>query len=184
MNDKQPRFPPLEPVDWDDATHTALERWQPAMNFHKTMAYNSRTLSQWIGFGNHILFDNLLGEREREIVILRVAANLDCAYEWGAHRRFTLTQKLMTVEEADRLAFPLVNDDWNAREAALIEAVDGLQGEGAIGDVAWQALAVAGFTPAHYIDLIYLVGEFVMVGTFMKSFRVPLEDGFEPISGR
>lgn len=184
MTQAPPRFPPLEPADWNEETHAALERWQPAMNFHKTMAHNSRTLKEWIGFGNHILFDNLLNAREKEIVILRVAANLDCAYEWGAHRRFTLAQELMTAEGIDRLAFPLDHGQWTVREAALIEATDDIQKDGGIGDAAWQALAATGFTAAHFIDLIYLVGEFVMVGTFMKSFRIPLEDGFVPIPGR
>jgi 4-carboxymuconolactone decarboxylase len=102
-----PRIPPLEPANWAEETHVALERWQPPMNFHKTMAHNPRTLSEWIGFGNHILFDNLLDAREKEIVILRVAANLDCAYEWGAHRRFSLEHALMTEVEADALAAPI-----------------------------------------------------------------------------
>lgn len=175
-----PRVPALEPADWNDDARAALERWMPPMNFHKTMAHNPRTLKEWIGFGNHILFDNLLPPREREIAILRVAANLDCAYEWGAHRRFTLAEGWMTAAEIDRLAFPMDAADWPDREAALIQAVDDLQGRGAIGDAAWAALA-ADFTPAHFIDLIYLVGEFAMVAMFLKSFRIALEDGFEPI---
>jgi hypothetical protein len=67
------------------------------------------------------------------------------------------------------------------REGALIAAVDDLRTDGAIGDAAWNTLDASGFTAAHFIDLIYLVGEFVMVGMFMKSFRIALEDGFVPI---
>lgn len=181
MNQLPPRVPPLEPADWADDARQALERWMPPMNFHKTMAHNPRTLKEWIGFGNHILFDNLIEARQREIVILRVAANLDCAYEWGAHRRWTIAEGWMTPVEADRLAFPLVAADWSPHEAALIAATDDLQKNGGIGDDAWSALAATGFTPAHFIDLIYLAGEFMMVGMFMKSFRIALEDGFEPI---
>lgn len=184
MTQAPPRFPPLEPAEWNEETHAALERWQPAMNFHKTMAHNSRTLKEWIGFGNHILFDNLLEMRQKEIVILRVAANLDCAYEWGAHRRFSIAEGVLTPEEADRLAFPLDPAQWTPREAALIQATDDIRADGAIGDAAWRALLQSGFTAAHFIDLIYLVGEFVMVANFMKSFRIPLEDGFVPIPGR
>lgn len=175
-----PRVPPVEPADWTDETRKALERWDPPMNFHKTMAHSPRTLREWIGFGEHILFGNLLTPREREVVILRVAVNLDCAYEWGAHRCFTLSQAWMTAEEIDRLAFPIERQQWSAREAALIQAVDELRQVGAIGDDAWSALA-EDFTPAHFIDLIYLVGEFSMVAMFLKSFRIALEDGFTPI---
>jgi alkylhydroperoxidase family enzyme len=181
MERPSPRVKPLEPADWDPETFKALERWQPPMNFHKTMAHNPRTLSGWIDFGNHILFDNLMQVREREIVILRVAANLDCAYEWGAHRKFAIAQDALTAEAADRLAYPLDEADWTRREAALITAVDDIRRDGGIGDTAWSVLADEGFTPAWFIDLIYLVGEFVMVGTFMKSFRIALEDGFVPI---
>lgn len=181
MTQLPPRVAPLESADWDEQTWTALERWQPPMNFHKTMAHNSDTLSKWVGFGNHILFDNLLQLREREIVILRIAANLDCAYEWGAHRKFAIAQEALTPAEADQLAFPVVAADWSVREIALIAAVDDLQRNGGIGDAAWAALTEQGFTPSWFIDLIYLAGEFIMVGMFMKSFRIALEDGFVPI---
>ncbi len=176
-----PRVPPTDPSDWTEETKKALERWQPPMNFHKTMAHHPRTLGAWIGFGEYILFDNLLPPREREIVILRVAANLDCAYEWGAHRKYTLSLALMAEPEIDLLAAPLQPAQWKTKEAALIAAVDGLQRDGAIGDEAWATLSAEGFTPAHFIDLIYLAGEFIMVAMFMKSFRVALEDGFVPI---
>lgn len=176
-----PRAAPLEPADWDAETREALSRWMPPMNFHKTMAHNPRALRGWIGFGNDILFDNLMQIREREIVILRVAADLDCAYECGAHRRFAIAQEALSPEEADRLAFPIAAADWSVREAALIAAVDDIRRDGGIGDAAWAALSAEGFTPAWFIDLIYLVGEFQMVGTFMKSFRIALEDGFTPI---
>jgi alkylhydroperoxidase family enzyme len=176
----EPRIPTLEPEDWSEEARAALERWMPPMNFHKTMAHNPRTLREWIGFGNHILFDNLLPAREREIVILRVAANLDCAYEWGAHRRYSLDLGVLSEVEADGLAFPIRLVDWAPREAALIEAVDDLKTQSAIGERAWQAL-VGDLGPAGLIDLIYLVGEFSMVAMFMKSFRIALEDGFVPI---
>ncbi|WP_310531275.1 carboxymuconolactone decarboxylase family protein [Novosphingobium sp.] len=177
---KTPRFPPLEPKDWAQEVHTALERWQPAMKFHKTMAHNPQTLREWIGFGNHILFDNLLSQREREIAILRLAANRQCQYEWGAHYRFTVAEGLMTVGDARALAFPIKAADWSAHEAALISAVDDLCASGEIADPVWSVLAQT-YSAAHFIDLIYLVGEFMMVAMFMQSFRIELEDGFEPI---
>jgi len=178
-----PRILPLEPEDWTPETTAALARWQPPMKFHKTMAHNPRTLANWIGFGEHILFDNLLPPREREIAILRIAARLACDYEWAAHRRLTLDQGWMREDEVDRVAFAIDPAEWTAHEAALIAAVDGIRDEGEIGDEAWRVLAES-FTPAHFIDLIYLVGEFAMVATFMKSFRIEMEDGFAPIPRR
>lgn len=175
-----PRVAPLEPEAWSDEVRKALERWQPPMNFHKTMAHHPRTLREWIGFGEHILFDNLLAPREREIVILRVAANLRCDYEWGAHKRYTLAENLMTAEEIARLAEPLIRNEWTDHEAALIAATDDLQRDGAIGDEAWNILSRT-YSPAHFIDLIYLVGEFIMVGMFMKSFRIERDQGLEPL---
>ena len=178
-----PRIAPLDPAEWSDVAHLALERWRPPMNFHKTMAHNPATLAAWIGFGNHILFDNLLEPRDREIVILRVAASMACEYEWGAHRRFTLAQGLMAPAEVDRLAFAIEPCDWSPQDRVLIAAVDNLNRKGAIGQRAWNALAKS-YSPAHFVDLIFLVGEFRMVAMLMKSFRIPLEDGFEPIPTR
>ena len=87
---------------------------------------------------------------------------------------------MLSETEADRLAFPVRPTDWAPREAALIEAVDDLKRQSAIGEGAWQAL-VGELGPAGLIDLIYLVGEFSMMAMFMKSFRIDLEDGFVPI---
>ncbi|WP_156680284.1 carboxymuconolactone decarboxylase family protein [Sphingomonas profundi] len=177
-----PRVPPIEPGDWTDETRAALEKWQPPLNFHKTMAHNPRTLANWIGFGQAILWDNLLSRRERELAILRVAAQIRCDYEWGAHKRFTLAEGLASEAEVARLASPIDPAEWSPFEAALIAATDDLLRDGGIGDTAWAGLAER-FTPAHYIDLIYLVGEFVMVGMMMKSFRIELDEGFERLPG-
>ncbi len=177
-----PRIPPLEPDQWSEEARAALKNWDPPLNFHKTMAHNPTTLKNWIGFGEGILFDNLLDLREREIVILRVAYNMHCEYEWGAHAAFAKREGCLNDEELTRLCEGHRHPEWRRSESALIAAVDDLTGNGGIGDDAWDRL-MQDYTPAHIIDLIYLAGEFIMVGMFMKSFKLIPEPGFEPFPG-
>ena len=78
------------------------------------------------------------------------------------------------------LAFAIDPAVWSRHDAALIAAVDALCVSGEIGDTAWATLSET-YSAAHFIDLIYLVGEFMMVAMFMQSFRIESEDGFELI---
>jgi len=68
-----------------------------------------------------------LSIREREIVILRVTANLNCEYEWGVHvSAFSKAAELDDKQiAATRLSAPVV-DCWTKREQLLLKSVDDL----------------------------------------------------------
>jgi len=174
-----PRIAPLEPEQWSEEVRAALKNWDPPLNFHKTMAHNPTTLKNWIGFGEGILFENLLNLREREITILRVAYNMRCEYEWGAHAAYARREGCLNDEELSQLCLGAKATGWHPSEAALIAAVDDLTSAGGISDESWDRLSVH-YSPAHIIDFIYLVGEFMMVGMFMKSFKLTPDPGFDP----
>jgi 4-carboxymuconolactone decarboxylase len=176
---KPPRLAPLEEPQWNEEVRAALKNWSAPFNFHKTMAYNPVTLKEWIPFGEAILFRNALPPREREIVILRVAYNLRCDYEWGAHASFSLREKWLNEAELARLAHQVPDAQWTESEAALIRATDDIVYRGEIGDAQWAMLSNT-FTPAQLIDLIFVAGNFMMLASFMKSFRIPLDAGLHP----
>ena len=68
-----------------------------------------------------------LSIREREIVILRVTANLNCEYEWGVH--VTAFSKAAELDDKQILATRLSAADadcWPVREQLLLKSVDDL----------------------------------------------------------
>lgn len=175
----EPRIPLLEVENWSEEARTALARWNPPFNIHKTLAHAPRLMQAWIGFGNHILFQSLLSPKEREIVILRVAWNCRSAYEWGQHAR---VGRMVGMSDAEIARVPqgAGAEGWTAHEAALITAVDDLQRDWEIGDAAWARLKER-YTDEQMIDLVFLVGEFILVAMALKSFRVPPDAGLEPL---
>lgn len=72
-----------------------------------------------------------LALREREIVILRVTANRNCAYEWGVHVAFFAGAAGFSDGQvrATRLGPPDA-DVWSEREQVLLAAVDALCADG------------------------------------------------------
>ena len=49
------------------------------------LAHHPKLLKRWMVFGNHILFKSTLPDRERELLILRIAWRCRAEYEWGQH---------------------------------------------------------------------------------------------------
>ncbi|AHD02262.1 carboxymuconolactone decarboxylase family protein [Leisingera methylohalidivorans] len=77
------------------------------------------------GVSNHLDKQSPISKREREIVILRVTANLECEYEWGVHvaifsRHVGLTEEQVraTVQCASTASC------WSEPESLLLEVVD------------------------------------------------------------
>jgi 4-carboxymuconolactone decarboxylase len=169
----------LEPAQWSPQAGETLKRWNPPFNIHKALANAPALMGAWIGFGNHILFNSLLPAREREIVILRIAWNARCAYEWGQHARVAAMVG-MDRAEVDRIPHGPDATGWSAHDAALIRATDTLQSCQDITDGDWAVLKET-FSDEQMIDLIFLTGEFVLVAMALKALRVPPDAGLEPL---
>ncbi|HTN99478.1 MAG TPA: carboxymuconolactone decarboxylase family protein, partial [Microthrixaceae bacterium] len=77
-------------VAMDTASEAQAELLQPlggdnALNLFKTLANHPKLMRSWLRFGGQLLQRSTLSDRERELVILRVAARCGSAYEWGQH---------------------------------------------------------------------------------------------------
>src|SRR3954467_10343048 len=85
----EPRIPPLPPDERDARTEEVLAGLRGTatedMNLFATLARHPRLLKRWSAFGGTLLLRGELPARERELVILRTAANTGAAYEWGHH---------------------------------------------------------------------------------------------------
>jgi alkylhydroperoxidase family enzyme len=176
---RAPRIRPLDVAEWTPEARTILARWNPPFNIHKVLAHAPALMQAWIVFGNHILFNSLLPERERELVILRIAWNTRCAYEWGQHAGLSRRLKIPEADIERVPAGPRAKG-WSAHDAALLKAVDDLMRRWEISDAAWAQLKER-YSDEQMIDLVFLVGEFVLVAMALKSFRVPPDAGLAPL---
>lgn len=168
-----PRLAPTVESDWDDATREQLDALG-RLNIFTTLAHHPAALRRWLVFGGHVLAKSTLGERERELLILRVGWRCGSEYEFGQHtligRRLGLTD-----DEIRRLATEGL-DGWSPHDARWLRAADELVVDHRLGDATWAALA-EDLTDQQLIDLVFTVGQYVMVSMALNSFGVQRDEG-------
>jgi AhpD family alkylhydroperoxidase len=111
-----------------------------------------------------------LPREETELVILRVAHNTRCDYEWGHHERLGRRAGL-SEEEIARVREGPAAPGWSPRQALLLRAVDELHRERGIGDELWAQLS-AQLDEVRLIEFCMLVGHYEMLAMTLSSLRV------------
>jgi len=172
-----PRLPPLGDDEIAPELREVIERWP--YNLHRTLAHSPSTLLRWLPYAEHILSENALPEREREVAILRVAWNARSRYEWGLHGRLA---RRLGFTDAD-LAAVVEGPDashWSEAEAALVRGADEIMRGWKLSDATWEVLA-RHFDDRQLIDYIFVCCQFLLVAVTLESLRIPLEEGIEPL---
>jgi len=67
--------------------------------------------------------------------------------------------------------------------AAALRAVDETAGEGAVADATWRTLADL-LRESELIELLMLIGHYLMLTTVLRSLRLPLEPRAEALAER
>ena len=116
---------------------------------------------------------NPLPEREREIMALRTAWGIKCGYVWSRHLSYAAKAGL-TDEEVEALKRPIAEHDWSEADAALIAAADALVTDFFVPDDIWEKLA-RHFTDKQCMDAIFVVGHFILMGSFLNTAGVPID---------
>jgi alkylhydroperoxidase family enzyme len=168
------RLEGLSDADMSSAARDALQAWWPPFNIHRVLAHHPETLNSWIGFGTHILRNNRLDPRLREIAVLRVAWNARSDYEWGQHSGLWLRLGFPEAE-LERIARG-PDAGWPPLEAAILRSVDEMMRESGVSDAVYAVLAEH-LDEQELLDLVFLVGEFIIVALILNVFRVKPDDG-------
>jgi alkylhydroperoxidase family enzyme len=183
-----PRIEPVPRKDWPDAMYDALAAMQPpvpryrpagredrpqAGNTLDTFALHPALTQAFLTFNGHVLYATTLTERQREILVLRVAARRKSAYLWAQHL-FLGRDGGLTDEEMARIAFGPDAPFFEPLETALIRCVDELVDDGVIGDDTWQVLA-ADLDAQQLLDVVFTVGCYNTVAWFFRSFDLEVD---------
>lgn len=180
MTDEQASQAGLVPIEKDDlseSTKEMLGEW--AYNLHRTLAYSPESLEKWMPFAFHILQENKLSVRDREIAILRVGWNCKSPYEWGMHERVARSVGF-TDDDLEAICVGDKSENWSASEAAIIATVDDIHADSTISDATWRRLKPH-FEPDELVDMVYVIGQFNLISVMLNSMRTPLEDGIAPL---
>jgi alkylhydroperoxidase family enzyme len=185
-----PRIPPLPPGEWPPEMADALAALRPpnprhappprrddrpkGLNVLGTLARHPALTRAFNTFNGHILFASTLSPRDRELLVLRVAALRHAAYEWEQHVVLAGDAGL-GPDEIARVPHGPDAAGWSSRDRAVLRAADELIGDARISDATWATL-VEEFDVQQLMDLVFTVGTYELLAMAFRSFGVELDD--------
>jgi alkylhydroperoxidase family enzyme len=187
MTTTGPRLPPLAPGEWDDVLTRVLENApggtdEPMHIFTTLGRADPELFRRWLGFGGALLAGSLPG-RLRELVILHSAARFGGRYEWAQHIGLAEAQGVTPLELAAVSNGVAAVDtvEWPPLERAALRAVDETADEGAVSDGTWATLA-EDLPESGLIELLMLIGHYMMLTSVLGSLRIQLEPRAEALA--
>jgi alkylhydroperoxidase family enzyme len=142
------------------------------LNVLGTLARHPALTRAFHTFDGHVLFATTLSVRQRELLVLRVAAVRAAEYEWAQHVVLARDAGL-DGDEIARIAEGPGAPGWSPLERAMLCAVDELLGDAMIADATWAVL-VRALDEQQLLNLVFTVGAYDLLAMAFRSFRVEL----------
>src|SRR6478672_6076900 len=166
-----PRIAPLPPREWPEEMREALAALRPPKPRHPfpsqdadrpkgrnalgTFAHHPELAQAFHTFNGHILFASTLSPRQRELLVLRVAAVRRSDYEWAQHA-ILAGDAGIEPDEVARVAEGPDAPGWSAIDQAMVRAVDELLADAEVADSTWEVLA-GELDEQQLMDLVFTV---------------------------
>ncbi len=149
---------------------------QTDFNVFLTLARLGRLFPAHSVFLSQLLGNNTrLNPQDKELIVLRVAWRLGCAYEYAHHHRMAVElgvpTELIKAATIDDLTL------FDPRTAALLRAADELVSDHKLSDAGWAAVTEQ-VTPDEALELCMFVGHYVMVAGIINTAGVMPEPNF------
>ncbi len=147
------------------------------LNALGTLAQHPQLARAFHTFNGHILFGSTLSPRQRELLVLRVAAVRRAAYEWKQHVVLAGDAGI-TPDEVARIADGPDATGWSAVDRAMVGSVDELLADARVADDTWEVLATE-LEVEQLMDLVFTVGAYDALAMAFRSFGVQLDADLE-----
>jgi alkylhydroperoxidase family enzyme len=184
-----PRIPPLPSKEWPAEMREAMAALRPDRPRHPfpsqaddrpkgrnalgLLAHHPELTRAFHTFNGHVQFATTLSARQRELLILRVAAVRDAEYEWLQH----VVQGAdagITAEEVARVAEGPDAPGWSPVEQAMVRAVDELIRDADLTEFTWRVLA-GELDTQQLMDLVFTVGAYDLLAMAFRAFGVEVD---------
>jgi alkylhydroperoxidase family enzyme len=175
-----PRILPLPEGEWDETVRDVVAAASVgANNLATTLGNHPKLFRDWLRLSVRLLHGGRVPDRDRELLVLRVAFLCRSPYEWAQHLRISQEAGL-TEAEIQRVRVGAEDPGWSELDAVLLRAADQLVATARLDDELWTALA-RHYDKQQMIELPVLVGFYVSIAYFLNSVRVELEPGVPPV---
>jgi 4-carboxymuconolactone decarboxylase len=180
-------FAPLPRAAWTEEARAVFAFWgEPGAydngsnsNMVMTLAHHPALAIAYYTFGKHLMIASTLPVRDRELIVLRVAWLLRSAYEWHYHVGYALNLG-MSLDEIAAIGAGSAAGNWNERDAAVLRAVEELHRQSRLSDECRRSLS-RHFDEQQHIDMVFTIGNYVMLSWAISALDIELEDGIDPI---
>lgn len=135
-----------------------------------TLARHRGLFRRWLYFAGALMPGGVLPRAETELVILRVAHNCGCEYEWRQHERLAAAAGLDSDAIA-RVREGAGAGGWSDRQRLLLRAADELHADRTVSDTLWADLRPV-YTDRELIELCMLVGHYEMLAMTINALGV------------
>ena len=139
-------------------------------NLFTTLARRRGLFRGWLMFAGRLMPGGTLPREDTELVILRVAHNCRCEYEWRHHERLAQAAGLSRAD-VERTRGDRAAPAWSERQRALLWAADELHERRELSDDAWAELS-RHLTEPELIELCLLIGHYEMLAMTINSLRI------------
>jgi AhpD family alkylhydroperoxidase len=188
------RVPPLPRDRWDDEVEAALRAGVPDAIADKFMStgpeamrvpngisslmHHPRLAGRFLAFNALLLRDQVLDDRQRELMVLRVAWRTRSPYEWVQHARLAKRYGV-TEEEIAAIRAGADGGSWSPLEADLLRATDQLLDDYRVDDTTWARLATQ-FDETALTEMLYVVGTYTLLAMVFNGLGVELDPDLDP----
>jgi alkylhydroperoxidase family enzyme len=190
------RIDPVPPGDWPSPMRDVLAALRPpevrhepparrpgrpkGLNILGTFARHTALARAYHVFNGHVLFATTLSERQRELLVLRVASVRRSEYEWRQH---AVLAGDVGINEHELAAVAEGPDapGWSPLERAMLRAVDELVDGATVAESTWDTLARS-LTTEQLMDLVFTVGAYDLLAMAVGAFGIELDDDLAPLS--
>lgn len=172
--DPPARLPQVRLEDFTDETRAFFAQWTGGMFRNaetnpvlRTFAHHPELANAFSPLNIHLLSNNTLPVKQRQIAIMRTAWLCKAVYMWSSHLQTSLSCGLQPDMYGPIQRGP---DDpyFTDFERTVMRATEDLVKERKVSDANWQALR-AEWNEKQLLDFLFTVGCYVMVAGVMRS---------------
>ena len=144
------------------------------LNFYRALLHAPGLASAWLDFNDAVRYQTGLGDRVRELIILRVAALNGADYVFDIHRSRYAEPTGVTRVEVEALRDWRKSGMFGLEESALLAYVDAMTRDVAVPDAVFKGLR-AHFSERAVVELTVLVAAYNMHTRVLKALDIDAE---------
>ena len=181
------RIPPLPREQWTDEARAVFSYWdEPGawengskVEKEMVMAQHPKLAIAFNTFGKHLLLDNTVPFRPRELMVLRTAWHQKGIYAWHFHVGYAM-QAGITLEEVQAIGEGPDSPVWDGKDEdrAVLRATDELLKTDRICDATWAQLERF-YDTQQLMDLVFSIGAYAVLGWVTHAFGIGLGDDID-----